>query len=433
MSKIAVLAKVVEWQKSNIPKGIFCICSANPFVLQASIKKAKQEGFFLLIESTCNQVNQYGGYMHMTPSQFMSYIYSIADKFEFSHNAMIIGGDHLGPNVWKDEPAKIALSKAKQLVADYVAAGYTKIHLDASMACADDDSPLNKLIIARREAELCQIAEETWKQKWGDDCSLVYVVGTEVPVPGGIKKRQKNIEVTSVDEAKETIDITKKTFLSKGLQSAWERVVAFVVQPGVEFGDSQIFKYDRKKASPLSELIENYDHLIYEAHSTDYQQKEALKEMVEDHFAILKVGPALTFTMREAIFALAIMEKEWLKKKPVTLSKVRETLDEVMVENPVHWEKYYRGKNIDQFFTRRYSFSDRSRYYWADPRVEQSLNTLIRNLKNNQLPLSLISQYLPNQYQKVRSGLLNMDPVNLIHDKVIEILEDYIYACNIGN
>ena len=51
----------------------------------------------------------------------------------------MLGGDHLGPYVWRAEPADEAMAKARDLVRDYVAAGYTKIHLDASMRLGGDD------------------------------------------------------------------------------------------------------------------------------------------------------------------------------------------------------------------------------------------------------------------------------------------------------
>lgn len=51
-------------------------------------------------------------------------------------------------------------------------------------------------------------------------------------------------------------------------------------------------------------MVNDYSHLVFEAHSTDYQTKEAYKQLVHDHFAILKVGPALTFAMRGFIRTL---------------------------------------------------------------------------------------------------------------------------------
>jgi D-tagatose-1,6-bisphosphate aldolase subunit GatZ/KbaZ len=97
----------------------------------------------------------------------------------------------------------------------------------------------------------------------------------------------------------------------------------------VEFGDSTVFDYDRRKAQRLSEKLPAFPSLVYEAHSIDYQRPAALREMVEDHFAILKVGPWLTFAAREAVFALSAIEQEWLGcRRSVRLSQVRKALDE---------------------------------------------------------------------------------------------------------
>ncbi len=86
--------------------------------------------------------------------------------------------------------------------------------------------------------------------------------------------------------------------------------MALVVQPGVEFGDEFVHEYQPEPARELVHLIESYPNLVYEAHSTDYQTRQGLRDLVQDHFAILKVGPALTFAFREAIFALVNMENE---------------------------------------------------------------------------------------------------------------------------
>ena len=83
-----------------------------------------------------------------------------------------------------------------------------------------------------------------------------------------------------------------------------------VVQPGVEFGDEFVHDYRAESAQDLVKLIEGYPNLVYEAHSTDYQTRQNLAHLVRDHFAFLKVGPALTFAFREAVFALVHMENE---------------------------------------------------------------------------------------------------------------------------
>lgn len=427
-----LLSEIVTAQKQGLAYGISSICSAHPTVLEATLKHALLHEQAVLIESTCNQVNQYGGYTGMNPADFVTFVGQLARKTGFPEGSLILGGDHLGPNPWQDETADAAMGKAKELVYQCVAVGYTKIHLDASMKCADDDKdrPLPKTIAAQRAADMALIAEEAFKQS-GHKIAPRYVIGTEVPVPGGTQEHEEAVAVTGAEDAAETIAISRSAFLKQGLAEAWERVIAVVVQPGVEFGDSSLFEYDPRSAAPLARLIESYDNLVYEAHSTDYQTREALRELVRDHFAILKVGPGLTFAYREGVFALAMIEEEWLGGKPgVELSKLPEVLEAVMLNDPVYWQNYYAGEAWQQRFARRYSFSDRIRYYWPAPRVQGALARLLQNLNERPIPLTLLSQYMPEQATRIRQGTLSNTPRALLLDKVFRVLDDYDHACN---
>ncbi len=428
----STLSKIVAAQKRGEAKGIYAICSANSFVLEAGFQQALADNSPLLIESTCNQVNQFGGYTGMTPEKFIAYVKDMAQRYRFPLNQLIFVGDHLGPSVWQNETAAAAMAKSKTLIRDYVAAGYTKIHLDASMKCVDDDPghPLDKAISAARAAELCLAAEEALAQLPPNAPRPRYVIGTEVPIPGGEQETAIEIAVSAVADTEETIDITRDEFLKRGLEDAWERVIAVVVQPGVEFGDDTLFEYNPAKAAKLSRFIESFDHLVYEAHSTDYQTRAALRHLVADHFAILKVGPALTFALREAIFALAMIEEEWLgERKGAQLSGVRQRLEEAMLAQPAHWQKYYVGSEAERRFARQYSFSDRIRYYWTVPAVNTALTRLLGNLSVNQIPASLLSQYLPVQYKCVKEGTLENSPQAWVHNKIAAVLADYARAC----
>lgn len=414
--------------------GIFSICSANRWVIEASMLKAARDGGLLLIESTSNQVNQHGGYMGKTPADFVEYVRGIANSWGFPIERVLIGGDHLGPHVWRKEPGESAMENARELIRQSLLAGYGKIHLDASMHCADDpgdrNRPLADEIVSARQADLCFAAETAHGGMPAGTPPPVYVIGTEVPIPGGEQSGAQAPAVTLPEALAQTLEMSRKAFLSRGLESAWARVIAVVVQPGVEFGDSIVFSYDREKARRLSLFAENGWKRIFEAHSTDYQTAEKLRQMVEDHFAILKVGPGLTFAFREALFALAAMEEEWLgKKKGVEISNLRTTLDQAMKENPIYWAPYYQGDEVALEFSRKYSYSDRSRYYWPNPRIDAALQLMLHNLEAAPLPLSLVSQFLPNQYLAVREGQIANRPGQMIHHKIQEILGQYAGAC----
>jgi len=427
------LTTLVEQQKGGRPAGLASICSANRFVIEAAMRQAAEDGTAVLIESTSNQVDQFGGYTGMTPAEFVVFVHDAADRVGFPRERLILGGDHLGPNAWQKEDAERAMSMARDLVHAYVSAGFTKIHLDASMSCADDggggDRPLSPDVVAGRAVDLCSVAESAAAEP-GVQALPRYVIGTEVPTPGGAREQLSSAPVTTKEHARQTIELTRQAFLNRDLAAAWDRVIAVVVQPGVEFGDDAVIDYDRRRAAALSGYIETVDGLVYEAHSTDYQKPEPLKQMVEDHFAVLKVGPWLTFAMREAIFALARIEEEGpCGRKGVTPSGIREALEQAMLAHPQHWQRHYHGDDFQKQIARKYSYSDRSRYYWPYPAVQKALQELLANLSVHPPPLTLLSQVLPNQYHAVRGGRITNTPDALINDKIMEVTSIYAFAC----
>jgi len=431
-NKAELLLEVIAANRRRGQVGIYSICSANRFVLEAGMRQAERDGTVVLVESTSNQVNQFGGYTGMTPADFRAFVRSIAADTGFPGSRVVFGGDHLGPHVWRSEPAASAMAKARRLVDDCVMAGYTKLHLDASMRLADDppDRPVDDEVVGERAADLCQAAERARARLPEGSPPPVYVVGTEVPIPGGELAGQAAPAVTRAEDVERTLTLTREAFLRRGLHAAWDLVVAVVVQPGVEFGDASIFEYNRAAAADLSRFIERDWLLAYEAHSTDYQTPEALREMVEDHFAILKVGPWLTFAVREALYALESIEREWLgRRADVTPSHLRETLQRVMIEHPEDWRPYYRGDDDELRFARDFSFSDRARYYWPRPAIQTALDRLLRNLAARPIPLALLSQYLPVEYQAVRAGTLRNDPGEFIRHRIVEVMDDYAAAC----
>lgn len=428
------LKNIVKKQKMGIPVGIYSVCSANEYVIEAAMERAMQRNKEVLIEATANQVNQYGGYTGMKPEDFREFVYAIAKKAGFPFERIILGGDHLGPLTWKNEKSDKAMAEAEELIKQYVLAGFTKIHIDTSMHLGDDnaDEKLDTAVVAERGARLCLVAEKAYKELRDENPQAlqpVYVVGSEVPIPGGSQEEEEELSVTKASDFEDTVDCFKKSFMKYGLLSAWENVIAVVVQPGVEFGDETINEYDRQAARELCESLKKYSDLVFEGHSTDYQTALAMKMMVEDGVAILKVGPGLTFALREALFALSMIESELLKGldgyKP---SRFMETVEKVMLENPQNWVKHYHGDERKKRLARSYSYSDRIRYYLPQPEVKLAMEKMIENLKAIGIPLNMLSQYMPVQYQKVRSGELCNDPESLIKDRIINTIDDYYFA-----
>jgi D-tagatose-1,6-bisphosphate aldolase subunit GatZ/KbaZ len=429
-------ASATEWVRDRIrrnrrqePVGFFSVCSAHPWVLEAAIQQAIEDDRYVCIESTSNQVNQFGGYTGVTPAEFAARLLSLAQRLGLPEYRLLLGGDHLGPYPWRHLPATTAMANACQLVRDCVLAGYSKIHLDASMRCADDPATVSEEVVSCRAALLCQAAERACEQSGRTADSVMYVIGTEVPTPGGEQVDQSELRVTDTSAVQNTVEVSRKAFIELGLESAWGRVIGLVVQSGVEFGDATVRDYDRNKVRSLSQHLPSHPTIVYEAHSTDYQTPVALQHLVEDHFAILKVGPWLTFAMREAIFALSEIERNWLAGRvDVQLSNVRGALENAMTSNPEHWQSYYSGQSAELKFDRRFSFSDRCRYYWSDPFVQCELKQLFQNLSAEKIPLSVLSQFMPLQYERVRNGELSGVPAALIQDSIRKVLRIYATA-----
>ncbi|TLV10714.1 tagatose-bisphosphate aldolase subunit KbaZ [Klebsiella indica] len=424
--KVKHLTIMVEQHKRGKANGIYAVCSAHPLVLESAIRYAHANHTPLLIEATSNQVDQFGGYTGMTPADFRRFVCQLADTLNFPQQQLILGGDHLGPNRWQNLSAELAMARADDLIKSYVAAGFKKIHLDCSMSCQGDPLPLTDAIVAERAARLAKIAEETCVAQFGES-DLVYVIGTEVPVPGGAHEALTELAVTTPDAARATLEAHRHAFEKQGLGAIWPRIIGLVVQPGVEFDNARVIDYQPQKAAALSEMVETYDTLVFEAHSTDYQTPQSLRQLVKDHFAILKVGPALTFALREALFSLAAIEEELLPAK--ACSGLRHVLESVMLDRPEYWQSHYHGDGNARRLARGYSYSDRVRYYWPDSLIDEAFARLVRNLADDPIPLPLISQYLPLQYVKVREGDLSATPQELIISHIQDILQQYHAAC----
>ena len=421
------LLDTIHRHKAGEAVGMPSVCSAHPMVLEAAVLQAQQDGGGVLVEATSNQVDQFGGYTGMRPADFRDLVYSIADRVGLPRARVVLGGDHLGPITWRNLGAEAAMDRAEALVEAYVAAGFTKIHLDCSMVCAGDPAPLTDEVVAGRAARLARAAEAVAVREFGVS-AIAYVIGTEVPVPGGAHETIQALSPTSDEAARATLTRHEKAFADAGLAAAWERVVGLVVQPGVEFDHARVVAYDRSRTKDLRRVVDGYPSLVFEAHSTDYQTVELLTELVEDHWAILKVGPGLTFALREALFALAAIEDGLVPQGE--RSDLAAVVERRMLEEPHWWQGYYQGDARDQHLARRYSYSDRVRYYWPDPQIHAAESRLLANLGNVQIPLPLLSQYLPGQYARVRRGEVAAEPVALAIDRVRDVLRDYAGATN---
>lgn len=411
--------------------GLYAVCSSHRAVLEAAIALSRDHGRPLLVEATANQVNQFGGYTGMTPSEFVSFVQSISTAVGFPRENLLLGADHLGPYVWRKEPAAAAMAKAAELARRCVAAGFHKLHLDAGFGCSDDPSqglPLE--IVAARTAALCQAAETAAERLPAGRRRPYYVIGAEVPVPGGALENPGDIEVTRPEAVSEFIALAESKFQKTGLHAAWKRVLAVIVQPGVEFGNFDVAPYTPLKAMALSDFHRNLPGIMtYEIHSTDYQAPESLARMVKDHFILLKVGPCLTNAFRKAVFALEDIETEHLKsRRGVVRSDIRRVVEGVMTAAPMHWSSHYHGTEDELRRMRCSSMLDRIRYYWGHPDVESALVRLHANL-GPALPTSLLDRFRPATDPPVADGEPSVSPAAFIRSWIQKALQPYLDAC----
>ncbi len=317
-------------------------CTAHAPTLAAVLATCRDGGAPILIEATCNQVNHEGGYAGMTPADFRSLVHGIARAEGVDPGRITLGGDHLGPNPWRHMAAEQAMARARAMVAAYVAAGFTKIHLDASMPCGGE--VLAEATMAARAADLAAVA-----------CAAgtpAFVIGTEVPVPGGEVAGAAGagaLAVTTTDAARRTVDLHRAAFAARGL--GMDRVMALVVQPGVDFGNDHVVAFDPARAAGLTAP------LPLEAHSTDYQTEDALRGLVKAGCVVLKVGPELTQAYARAVLSAP------------GSAGVRAALLAAMRARPADWQAH-AAPDAEAMLL---GLSDRVRYYWTDAGVQAAL------------------------------------------------------------
>ena len=404
--------------------GVTSVCTAHPMVIEAALSLGRRTDRRVLIEATCNQVNQEGGYTGMTPADFRRLVEGIASRIGFDPSRIILGGDHLGPNPWKHLPGEEAMKRAETMIDAYARAGFAKLHLDTSMGCAGEPLALADEITAQRAASMAKVAEAAV----GDGLRPVYIVGTEVPVPGGAQHALEALAVTRPEAALRTVDVHRRAFKDAGLDAAFGRAVGVVVQPGVEFASTEVVPYDPEKAKPLVAALPSLPGFVFEAHSTDYQPARCLEALVKDGFAILKVGPWLTFALREALYGLDCIADAL--GQSAARERLPAAMEALMLKEPGNWRKYYEGSESELRFQRHFSFSDRIRYYWPHPDARAAVDRLFATLGDERIPDPLISQYLGGLYPEVANGSLSAKPKALAIGAVQQVLLRYENAFN---
>lgn len=427
MRSPVILSDINKRNRAGEAVAIPSVCSAHPDVLAASLLLARDLGRPVLIEATSNQVNQFGGYTGMTPSGFIAFVRGIAAAHGVSPDLIVFGGDHLGPQVWRSEPAVSAMAKAADLMRAYVEAGFTKIHLDCSEGCAGEPAQVDDETSARRSAELAAVCEHHAPDRSG----LLYVIGTEVPPPGGARASHEGqgIEPTDPARARHTLDCHRRAFAAAGVADAWPRIVGLVVQPGLEFAATHIDHFDMRTRATLSTALEVDPHICFEAHSTDYQRPEVFPELARRNFSALKVGPALTFAYRQAIYALdhvrAVLDPG---QDGRAIAGVMEGL---MLARDGNWRKHYSGSDDDLRIQRHFGYADRIRYYWHEPAALAAVEGLLGALAGKAAVEPVLRQHFCDETIEAAGALTEAAgswPKALVWAEIQRALRPYFFG-----
>jgi D-tagatose-1,6-bisphosphate aldolase subunit GatZ/KbaZ len=133
--------------------------------------------------------------------------------------------------------------------------------------------------------------------------------------------------------------------------------------------------------------------------------------------------------LRQTLWALAAIAREL--PGGAEEEDLRSVAIETMCADPRHWRSHYRDAGRERL-DMQYSLSDRIRYYWAYPQLQRACASLLARLRRAPVPLTLLSQYMPVQYESVRAGRLHATVDELLHEGIALALRPYIQACSSG-
>ncbi len=288
------------------------------------------------------------------------------------------------------------MARARELVRQCVLAGYAKLHLDASMRLAGDpgapEAPLDAAIATERTAELCAAAEQAHAEAAGGSPPPLYVIGTDVPAPGGEvgEAAAPGRDHRRRGRARQSRSPGTR-FAKRGLESAVGARGRGGAAAGGRLHQHARVRLPARAGGPARRARPRVPGLVFEAHSTDYQRPASLRALVADRFAVLKVGPRSDLRLprgrarprgdrarvagrpprRRGRAACGRRSRRRWPPSPRTGAGHHAEADEACAA------------------LRAFGFSDRVRYYWPAPAVRAALGRLFANLRRSPPPLPL--------------------------------------------
>jgi len=423
---------LIDIMKANCKgerKGIYMVRSQNPTVLEAYFNQALADGAPVLIEISADilDLRRQGG--KISPEDFIKKAKHIAVKTGFPRERLFLGINDLSPSLWQDGSDESALQKACEFISGLVGLGFNKLGIHAGNLRKGDNvyGTLAQEKSIARETALYQAAEQA-AVDLPDEEKPVYVINAcPGQVIGGAEDQGRAASRKDVENA---VNRFAQIAAAAGLPEMKKRLLAVRASPGSGFDSEKVIPFDSSLIKEMGGCGHGGHPVALEVQQADFQPQTVLNQLVDSHFAFLSVGSELTYVMREALFSLAVMENETMIGKPgVYLSNFIIELDRAMQSAPQVWEKYYLGNGFEQLVARKYSLFDRSRFFLEDKEVRKMKKRLYDNLVAHPVPLTVLRQFMPRQYERVAAGELENEPKALVMDAVRYVLRKYSRAC----
>ncbi|MCD6577344.1 MAG: class II D-tagatose-bisphosphate aldolase, non-catalytic subunit [Anaerolineaceae bacterium] len=421
------LMDIVEANRRGEKKGIYAVESQNPTVQEAYLRQALSNGSPALFEISADRLDLRGQNGRIHPDDFIGKVKRVAVKVGYPRDRLFFSVHGVSPSLCQGESIESTLRKTRAFISSIIHSGFNILEICAGIPLKED--PEGQLLppeaITAREAEFYQAAEDA-AASLPDEKKPLYVLGVH-PEQGMIEDKRNRAHKKDVEIR---FDQFSQTARSAGLPEIEGRLLAVRVFLGPGYDSERVIPYDLSLLEELGECAHEGKPVMLEALKTDYQPQSVLDQLVEKHFALLSVGLELTYTMREALFSMAVMENETMIGKPgVYMSNFIIELDRAMLSAPQHWQKYYTGNGFEQLIARKYSLYDRSRFFLENKDVRKMKKRLFDNLEKYPVPLTVLRQFMPRQYERVAAGELENKPNALMMDAVGYALKRYSRAC----
>ena len=351
------LLDIARDNRAGAATGVAAFRTANAEILRTIFRP-------ILIDASAGAVNLAGGYAGMTPSGFRNFLDIVAAGEGVDPARIVLGGSRLGPALWRDEPASIAMGRTVQLVEACVEGGYDKLHVDTSIPCVDDGTLSIEARIARATI-LCQAAERAAAGR-----PLLYTISITNAAPAG---------TTTPADVHRLFELTERAFTAASIRPALERIVSVAVDFG-GFSTSPDFP----GLAALAGTIFEVPYAVLEAASADYQDEAILRALLGSRVAILGIGPELGAAFRQAVVAMSHIEA-WLGGRPSGVLTLLET--------------ELTGGGGDAPAPGLFALDDPARRHWAGPRLAAAVQRLFANIDAAAAPPGLLAQYVPHLRQ----------------------------------